>query len=277
MDAVAYSDVYVVDNDDAQGVEKHGYWWRSTSEAHRWGDSYLVCSNASADAWVRFTPQLPKSDTYDVQLYWNGNNTRNADVVAQVVHADGVARVRVDQTSPSAGGWQSIGSWRFEAGTAGSVTLLTESGVERRYTIADAVRFVGADSHPVPPPADRDGNGLPDVWERVHFLQLTGTDPAADADGDGFCNRAEWLAGTDPNDRESVFAVSDVARRADGTVVLAWPGVPGRAYRVLSAPSAVGPYRPVGEPVVADGPAVTAERPATEAAAFYKVAVVDPE
>ena len=276
-DAVAYSDVYVVDNDDAQGVETHGYWWRSTSEAHRWGDSYLVCSNASADAWVRFTPQLPKSDTYDVQLYWNGNNTRNADVVAQVVHADGVARVRVDQTSPSAGGWQSIGSWRFEAGTAGSVTLLTEAGVERRYTIADAVRFVGADSHPVPPPADRDGNGLPDVWERVHFLQLTGTDPAADADGDGFCNRAEWLAGTDPNDRESVFAVSDVARRADGTVVLAWPGVPGRAYRVLSAPSAAGPYRPVGEPVVADGPAVTAERPATEAAAFYKVAVVDPE
>ena len=78
-----------------------------------------------------------------------------------------------------------------------------------------------------------------------------------------------------PNIR--VFAVSDVARRADGTVVLAWPGIPGRVYRVLSAPSAAGPYRPVGEPVVADGPAVTAERPATEAAAFYKVAVVDPE
>jgi len=48
-----------------------------------------------------------------------------------------------------------------------------------------------------PPPADGDGDGLPDTWETQHFgnLNQNGT---GDPDGDGQTNLAEYQAGSDP-------------------------------------------------------------------------------
>ena len=42
---------------------------------------------------------------------------------------------------------------------------------------------------------DSDGNGLPDWWEKLHGQ----SNPAADPDGDGWNNLAEFRNGTDPN------------------------------------------------------------------------------
>lgn len=47
------------------------------------------------------------------------------------------------------------------------------------------------------PMADSDGSTLPDWWERLYFGRL-GVDPLADPDRDGWNNRQEYLAGTDP-------------------------------------------------------------------------------
>lgn len=57
-------------------------------------------------------------------------------------------------------------------------------------------------SPPKSAPGDGNGNGLPDDWEQRHFNQ-TAVDPAADLDGDGFTNLAEFEAGTDPNQAAS--------------------------------------------------------------------------
>lgn len=51
---------------------------------------------------------------------------------------------------------------------------------------------------------DSDGDGLPDVWERERGLNPQDPDDAAqDNDGDGFTNLEEYIAKTDPLDKNS--------------------------------------------------------------------------
>jgi len=52
-------------------------------------------------------------------------------------------------------------------------------------------------------PGDTDMDGLPDAWEMTYFGTLAyGAND--DPDGDGFSNLAEYLAGTNPNDAQSI-------------------------------------------------------------------------
>jgi hypothetical protein len=52
------------------------------------------------------------------------------------------------------------------------------------------------------PELDSDGDGLPDVWEEKHCGSATGCNPKDDLDNDGFTNKEEYDAGTDPNDAD---------------------------------------------------------------------------
>src|SRR6185436_8149746 len=45
---------------------------------------------------------------------------------------------------------------------------------------------------------DSDSDGMPDGWETAHLLDPHSADGDDDADEDGFTNRAEFIAGTDP-------------------------------------------------------------------------------
>ncbi len=47
-------------------------------------------------------------------------------------------------------------------------------------------------------PADTDSDGVPDWWETAYFGNATAATATADTDGDGFTNRDEYLAGSDP-------------------------------------------------------------------------------
>lgn len=77
---------------------------------------------------------------------------------------------------------------------------------------------------------DSDGDGTPDWWMRGYFDHATGQDADLsqafdDADGDGFANLFEFIAGTDPMSGSSYLHVSDI----DGSEVTL-PSVGGRLY-----------------------------------------------
>lgn len=50
---------------------------------------------------------------------------------------------------------------------------------------------------------DRNGDKIPDRWEKRHRLSLKVDQSRRDQDRDGLRNRAEFKAGTDPRDRDS--------------------------------------------------------------------------
>jgi hypothetical protein len=79
-------------------------------------------------------------------------------------------------------------------------------------------------------PGALDSNGLPIAWELQNFGH-TGVDPNADPDHDGMSNMQEYLAGTDPNDANSVLRITAQNFSSGGTsATLTWNSVPTRYY-----------------------------------------------
>lgn len=83
---------------------------------------------------------------------------------------------------------------------------------------------------------DADRDALPDRWEFTYFQSLTNTAGAGDSDGDGFPDRSECRAGTDPRSAASRLAMLTPERPLAGSgLVLRWTSVPNRTYRLLQS------------------------------------------
>jgi hypothetical protein len=80
---------------------------------------------------------------------------------------------------------------------------------------------------------DQDNDGLPDGWEEDYFGSSTGADPADDPDADGLNNLEEYVAGTDPTNAASFFAITNTTKIASGFVLDWSPSTEDRVYSVL--------------------------------------------
>lgn len=89
------------------------------------------------------------------------------------------------------------------------------------------------------PAGDSDSDGMPDAWEDAHGLNRLVDDASEDADGDGFSNLDEYLAGTDPQSASSRMALT-IRFGRQGGVELLFQGVDGRAYTVQSREDIAG-------------------------------------
>ena len=63
----------------------------------------------------------------------------------------------------------------------------------------------------------------------------------ADSDGDGMSNYDEAIAGTDPDDPDSLFQFSGIAGPSASTITISWPVVAGRTYSIYYSDDPVGP------------------------------------
>ena len=128
--------------DDAQ-AERVGFETVSTSIGPYVGVGYRHDGNADrGKQTIRFTPDLPAAGKYQVRLAYTANANRATNVPVTIVHADGTSEVKVNQRRqpPVSELFVNVGTFRFEAGRRGAVTI-GNAGADG-YVIADAVVFL---------------------------------------------------------------------------------------------------------------------------------------
>lgn len=82
---------------------------------------------------------------------------------------------------------------------------------------------------------DEDNDGLPNAWEQAYFHSVTGAQAHADDDQDAMDHRAEFIAGTRPDDRGSVLRARAGAGAQENELVLHWGSETDRTYDVWEA------------------------------------------
>jgi Glycosyl hydrolase family 57/Alpha amylase, catalytic domain/Bacterial TSP3 repeat len=113
--------------------------------------------------------------------------------------------------------------WVTNMGTAGTTNWIDFTADDGVQTVTNTAMIVI--------PWDSNANGMPDDWEFLWFSgDMTQTEEG-DADGDGFMNRAEWVASTDPLAPGSYIGWETLVRTATN-VSLTFQAVPGRIYHI---------------------------------------------
>ena len=136
--------------------------------------------------------------------------------------------------------------WLFGLGTAPGAGVLkyvvrTTQAEERTYAMTGCLTYLAGSEQIVVKTAgdeavwtmDRDGDGLPDDWERQYYGGATACDATADTDMDGMTALDEFVAGTDPNNPASVLQAA--LEWTEGALDITWtPRLGNRRYRVLA-------------------------------------------
>ncbi len=152
-------EVIVDDLDGAPGFTTTGNWLTPSSHTPNWNGHSPYTRQTGATA--TFTPTLPSDGSYDVYAWWNCYIARDKNAKITVTYADEATGASVtdtnnwDQSAPQSnvpqpgvcGEWRLLGTYYFQAGDSGSVTIERHSGsTPDTSTVADAVRFVGSGS-----------------------------------------------------------------------------------------------------------------------------------
>jgi len=120
---------------------------------------------------------------------------------------------------------------------------------------------------------DSDNDSMPDGWEVAYGLNpLDSADADIDSDGDGQSNRAEHIAGTQP-DNDADFFAQTVTPGPPVTIAVA--GVAGRTYVLWRSLSPEGLWSAIltNGPVAVDGPLYLVDPLLPSEGAFYRTSV----
>ena len=140
----------VLDNVDPQ-VTYVGNWTNSTSTIYfgKAGDvPYRFASTSPTEtAYARYQPNIPQAGFYPVYAWVRAGTDCATDQLFRVTHAGGITEVKVNFRRVG-NGMVYLGTYYFNAGTAGYVDISNRSTSTGSVVIADMIRF---------------GNGMGDI------------------------------------------------------------------------------------------------------------------
>ncbi len=130
----------VVDDDDAK---RQGFESVSSSLAPYVNQGYR--HDGATDRgkqWARYTPNLPQAGKYEVRVSYSPASNRSTRVPVTIVHAEGKTTITINQRKkpPLDGAFVSLGVFRFEKGTQGSVEISNRDA--DGHVIIDAVQWL---------------------------------------------------------------------------------------------------------------------------------------
>lgn len=131
----------VLDDSEATLV---GKWQYSTHTPPYVGRGYLHdMKEDKGTKSATYRPVLPHDGIYEVRVSYCHNVRRATNTVVVVEHADGEAKVVINQQEPPAHAdlFHSVGKFRFRKGTTGCLRIVNE-GTPGKVAIADAVQFL---------------------------------------------------------------------------------------------------------------------------------------
>ncbi len=184
------------------GTDPHVDDWRGSSE---WASLYFVTDTGAYP--MGFAADFDGDGMPD---WWEVKNSLDPTIDDSVENPDGDAFTNVEE---------------YNAGTDPHVFDFTV------FDYGEGNIFVVDTSWAT----DTDGDGIPDWMELQYTGSFTSMSANGDDDGDGISNYAEFIAGSNPHDSTSVFAIKEVQDADAGNGwIMTWDTQIGRIYSVYS-------------------------------------------
>lgn len=148
--AAGLAQTIVVDNADPGFADPTGTWYPISADG-QFGSNHLYRYTIGTPTAVEWRPTLAQPGDYEVSVWYVNGNDRPSNAPYTVLHAGGSSSFTIDQRI-NGGQWNVLGTFSFDAGTSGYVSLTSEGAQTNKTIIADAVRFrrVGGDSQGEP-------------------------------------------------------------------------------------------------------------------------------
>ena len=161
---------------------------------------------------AKWTPRIPVTGEYAVYISYKSFKNSTNDALYTVNHAGGATSFHVNQQM-GGGTWIYLGTFLFDKGTAGSVTLSNHSAKAGRVITADGIKI---------------GGGMGNIARSLNIEgtteNLRSSDPVANTTG-GSGNEAQILA------FEPDYQLSGYPRFTEGARYwLQWAGAPDSVY-----------------------------------------------
>jgi hypothetical protein len=128
---------------DDQHAQKIGNWKTSSSVKTYIDEGYVHDENQlQGEKTVTFEPTMLAPGAYVVRMAYAQGENRSSKTLIRVASADGEKEIRINQKQrPSDDGlWQTLGTFRFEAG--GQAYVIVSNDGSDGHVIADAIQFL---------------------------------------------------------------------------------------------------------------------------------------